>query len=149
MIAAEMETLRLEVGIRWVGKHHPELYEYVREAVVDHCSPTSRPGWGRSLVAYAVLSPGAEARYGLHRYRFWRRRIWWLAPHDPYEGGGAPYEAVVAVSIRPGRPSAPIGWTRPTTRRRTRGHAEDTKGRRGDATADTGKTRPTWPMEGS
>lgn len=98
-------SLRDEIAIRWVGGHHPELHAYVREMVTTYTSARSRPPWGGSMVAYGILAPDARPVASGRGYRVYERRFWWLAPHDPYEGGGGPTEAVISVSVRPGRPS--------------------------------------------
>lgn len=93
----EAAVLADEERIIWID--HPENHCYVRETVLSIPRRQQRPGSSRvpgRLVAYAVLQATAPG-YGSGRFR---RRVWWLASHDPYPGGGAPWEGVDPQSIR-------------------------------------------------
>lgn len=95
-----------ETQISWAEDQHPELHRYLRESAVLVPFRRRRPAASRvpgSLVAWAELDDSAPAE---SPGRF-RRRVWWLAEHDPYPGGGSPVEAVDPCSIRRGHESLP------------------------------------------
>lgn len=102
------DALAGEVRISWAADAHPETVgPYLREGVVPLAHRSRRPGRrhvpGR-LVAWAELRPSARSS-SIDRH--FRRRVWWLAEHDPYLDGGCPAEAVDPCSIRPGHESRP------------------------------------------
>lgn len=92
---------RDEAEIVWVAGG-PDDYPYVREVAYDLYTRTRTPRrdiCGGRLVAYATLRPTATPSYP----GMFLRRLWWLAPHDPYPAG--PVEAVDPRSLAPGQPS--------------------------------------------
>ena len=96
-----------EISIEWLRP--PEsVAAYLREKIRPHRSPQGRPTLGVTegeLIAYAVLDSDTKpARRGRHHPRY-ARRVWYVAPCDPYEPG--PGEAVVPASVAPGRESEP------------------------------------------
>jgi hypothetical protein len=90
--------LRHETRIVWL-RPLEALPRYVREAA--HVIPR-RVGISRrrhqGVVGYAELSLAAPAVLP----GTFRRRVFTLAPHDPYVGGGCPCEAVDPRTVRPG-----------------------------------------------
>ncbi|MEW2426248.1 DUF6009 family protein [Streptomyces sp. NPDC017943] len=86
----------------------PDGLDYVRQTLDKGPRRTGRPRYARDgrLVGYAELAPDAEA---CPDSGFYRRRIFFLLPHDrpnepdgPYRVG-APGEAVDPRTVRPGR----------------------------------------------
>ena len=97
--ACEPRALRWETGIVWLES--PETFSYVRESAYLLPSRSRQPGQHRvpyRMVAYATLS--ADAKSDLPS--MFLRRVWWVATHDPYKGGGCPAEAVDPCRICPG-----------------------------------------------
>ena len=76
-----------------------ELPRYVRQAVYILAR---RVGINRSTypgaVGYAELAASARS---IHPGQF-ERRVFWLKSHDPYDGGGAPCEAVDPLTVSAG-----------------------------------------------
>ena len=92
------QTLAWEARIVWL-RPVETLPRYVREIV--HQIPR-RVGISRrrhpGIVGYSELRPEAPADFP----GVFSRRVFWLADHDPYEGGGAPCEAVDPLTVAPG-----------------------------------------------
>lgn len=91
--------LRQEESIVWL--EDVSTQPYVRELITAATSRTGRlryRGNGRA-VGYSVLCRDAENNGGPREFT---RRVFWLAPWDPYEEGGQPVEAVVPSTIAPG-----------------------------------------------
>jgi hypothetical protein len=87
-----------EKDIVWVDEKAKEL-PYLRENLHQCHFRRRKPGnLHRKIVAYAVLSENAPKT---SRPYYFERRIWYLASHDPYNGGGGPIEAVDPTSIKP------------------------------------------------
>lgn len=107
-MAPDQDELTSEVQVVWVDGHHPEMVgHYVRESTRLLPFRRRRPGRRRHpgrMVAYSTLRPDAEALQAPGGWLGFRRRIWWLAGHDPYDEG-SPVEGVDPCSIRPGHPS--------------------------------------------
>jgi hypothetical protein len=76
------ETLDIYRPVEWAAA------AYVRQAYVDHRSRTSRirSGYGGVLASTVPSIDGHRSSIG------WARRVFYLADHDPYDGG--PSEAV-------------------------------------------------------
>lgn len=113
LLSQRCDMLGKEESITWL--EDPTQHRYLREtnALCSFKQKWSRRNFNPSgrIVGYAVLRK--QARYNVRR-GFFERRVWWLAPHDPYKEGGAPCEAVVPSSIEPGMPSVD-GWEEPQT----------------------------------
>ncbi len=93
-----------EHSIVWL--EDPTNVGYVRELHTYERTRTEQPsieGVNGRLVAYTTLDPPAEP---LHVGTF-ERRVWYVAPWDPYEGSGHPKEAKDPYSIAPNVPSSP------------------------------------------
>ncbi len=75
-----------------------ELPRYVREIFVPAESRRDEPPFRGQLVGYAVLEAGAPGGGGSDVFR---RRVFWLKEHDPYEDRRAPVEAVDPLTVRP------------------------------------------------
>jgi hypothetical protein len=92
------DGLRHEARIVWV-RPLEALPRYVREEA--HVIPR-RVGISRrrhqGVVGYAELRPEAPAVLP----GTFRRRVFTVAPHDPYVGGGCPCEGVDPRTVRPG-----------------------------------------------
>ena len=89
-----------EVEITWL-RPVETLPRYIRERLDTFASFRRRP-WRHGydgVVGYSVLGPQARSEGG-----GFARRVFWLADHDPYDGGGCPCEAVDPLTIRPGEP---------------------------------------------
>lgn len=96
-----LRAIKFEERIQWCGCS-PEEFAYVRESAYEFPFRSRMPRKDRCpgrLVAIAVLKPDAPSRSP----GMFLRRCWWVACHDPYEGGGSPMEGVEPCSIRPGR----------------------------------------------
>jgi len=95
-----------EAGIVWdTADGFPPCVLYVRESLDGFQHFRQRIGRYRGpgrRVGYAVLANGAAAR----RCGYFTHRVFWLAGHDPYEGGGAPCEGVDPLTVFAGIP----GW---------------------------------------
>lgn len=79
---------------------------YVRESLLEsgfRKRAVRRIGHGR-VVGYATLT---DSTPGEGDYKPFWRRVFWLAPHDPYPQG-APIEAVPPDSIKPNQPSGHV-----------------------------------------
>lgn len=119
MLVENVKNIEFEQSIVWLNPGAQGL-PYVREGIMPvpyrAKAPAAWRGSGK-IVAYATLQSGApHVRPG----RF-LRRYWWLAAHDPYEGGGGPIEGVNPRSIAPGALSGPMTeeqWSRAGTRER-------------------------------
>ncbi len=90
-----------EVLIVWLG--NPSDYPYLRETKIYTHTRTTKMGRscvpGR-LVAYATLSKDTPS--DLHGE--FLRRVWYVAPHDPYPGGSI--EAKEPSTVRKNKESA-------------------------------------------
>lgn len=95
----EHRSLQFETNIVWV-KPIDTLPRYVREIVVavPHRAGSISERWQSGIVGYAELKPDTPS----DTPGMFSRRIFWLAPHDPYDGGGAPTEAVDPHTVAPG-----------------------------------------------
>ena len=87
-----------EAGIVWL--EDPATLRYVRSTVRPCPFRSRKPGhrWytGR-LIGYATLAASVRSKTGM-----FPRRMFTVAPHDPYEGKGAPSEAVDPLTVTPG-----------------------------------------------
>ena len=114
-----VKNIEFEQNIVWVEETARSL-PYVREGIMAlpyRMRPPSPRRTSRHIVAYATLQSGTRS---VAPGRF-LRRIWWLASHDPYSGGGGPIEAVNPLSIAPGALSGSMTeaqWNRLGTRHR-------------------------------
>jgi Family of unknown function (DUF6009) len=91
--------LEWEKQIVWLDQ--PERYRYLRETIVETPFRTRKPRDGRCpgrIVAYATLKDDAPSESPSS----FMRRVWYVAPHDPYNDGGTPMEAVDPHFIQPG-----------------------------------------------
>ncbi|MET9615695.1 DUF6009 family protein [Kitasatospora indigofera] len=96
--------LQHEIEIRWL--EDPEKLDYVRQVLDRLSSRKGRPPYHRDgrMVGYAILGPEAKASPASGT---WRRRVFWLAPHDRDQqpagvyAFGAPSEAVDPSTIAP------------------------------------------------
>lgn len=90
---------------RIVWKDEPSTYPYLRETVVDRPSRSQAiriPA--RRVIGYAVVKKAPP-----YSERWYRRRVWYVSPQDPYsEHGhvGWPIEAVWPGSVVAGQPSS-------------------------------------------
>lgn len=91
--------LKDEIQITWL--YEPDQFRYVRQGMAITNSRYRSVQLARDavLVGYGVLHGGARG-FGRPR-RWYRRRIFWLMPTDPYREG-APAEAVDPSTVRPG-----------------------------------------------
>lgn len=93
--------LRDEEEIVWL--EDVSAQPYVRESVAGRLQRRGKIRcWRGRCVGYANLRRDMP----LPRIKGFARRYWWLAPEDPYDGGGYPIEAVDPRSVRIGQPSA-------------------------------------------
>ncbi|HEX8913558.1 MAG TPA: DUF6009 family protein [Humisphaera sp.] len=100
-----------EARVVWAPGFDPASARYVREVVSEHEGRrVGRVRWNGREVGWTELRPGAPRRGS-----FFHRRVFWLAAHDPYEGSGAPVEAVDPLTVAPGRPGVLTerAWGRP------------------------------------
>lgn len=89
-----------EAQIVWRPDFDPHAHRYVREVIYQHADRRrGRLRWNGHEVGWSELRPDAR-RHGM----FFVRRVFWLAAHDPYEGRGAPIEAVDPLTLTPGKP---------------------------------------------
>jgi hypothetical protein len=94
------DSLKDEVAIIWTEDVSGQ--RYVREMLTyayTRRRPMAYHGNGRA-VGYAALKKDARTRTP----RVFLRRVFWLAPWDPYEGGGAPCEGVDPSTVEPRKP---------------------------------------------
>jgi hypothetical protein len=92
-------NLEWEEQIVWLDT--PERYPYLRETTITAPFRTRGPRDGRcpgKMIAYATLKADAPSEWPSS----FTRRVWYVAPHDPYNDGGVPMEAVDPRSIQPG-----------------------------------------------
>lgn len=92
-------ALANEARITWLVPLE-QLPRYVRESIRAVAFRARRPGHRtvpQRMVGYSELKPDARGSCGM-----FERRIFWLADHDPYDGGGCPCEAVDPLTVRPG-----------------------------------------------
>jgi hypothetical protein len=104
-------AMAAEARVVWATGFDPSSARYVREVVCEHeHRRVGRVRWNGREVGWTELRP--EAR---RRGFFFVRRVFWLAAHDPYDGSGAPVEAVDPLTVAPGRPGelTERAWGRP------------------------------------
>lgn len=98
----DARLLRWEARIVWL-RPVETLPRYVRERLAT--GEPRRVGISRrrhpSVVGYAELWPDAPNEGWPGSFA---RRVFWLAAHDPYEGRGAPIEAVDPRTVEVGVP---------------------------------------------
>jgi hypothetical protein len=99
-----------EVRIVWETPDGlPPQCRYVREWLDGFQHFRQRIGRWRGMgrrVGYAVLGPRSDRNRRSGYRGYVSRRMFWIADHDPYTGGGAPCEAIDPRTARPGIP----GW---------------------------------------
>ena len=97
-------NLTYEEEIVWL-KPEAKALPYVREGVsIGSRRKKLNPlKYRKTIVAYAALKESTPSEFG--RPGRFRRRIWYLAKHDPYPNGDCPREAVLPFSITAGKES--------------------------------------------
>lgn len=97
----KMRNQDQEMNIVWLTPPDA-LPRYIRQASQVTGRRRGRPRFDRpgQLVAYAELGPDTPNDGTPGSFT---RRYFYLAPHDPYEGSGAPIEAVDPITVTPGQ----------------------------------------------
>lgn len=94
--------LYYETNIFWKSGEVPSE-RYVREMLVQHRNSTGaiRLNDPKKVLGWSEVSPDVLRDDDGKCFR----RVFFLMPHDPYESGGCPGEAVIPSSIQKGVPS--------------------------------------------
>lgn len=90
------DQIENETDVTWLAPTCT-LPRYVRATLVRCYRRRGMVKHSGRVVGWANLSKRAKSdRDGF------QRRVFWLAAHDPYEGGGAPVEAIDPLTVSPG-----------------------------------------------